>query len=254
MREQENMTRDTRVLIVDDQTLVREGLRKLLELEAAIEIAGTAADGEAAITAVERLHQAGTPPDVILMDIRMPRVDGIAATRAIKQRWPDAHIVILTTFDDSELIHEGLRAGALGYLLKDTTAEQLALTVQLASRGQMLLQADIASKAFALLDPSSTPGPPASPPSSSRQSSATPFIETTAYTEQLTEREREILALVVQGASNRQIAENLYLTEGTVKNHMSSILSKLGVRDRTQATIKAKEMGLVWVQRRDGLG
>src|SRR5216683_1130826 len=232
------MTR-IRVLIVDDQTLVREGFRKLLELEPDIEIVDMASNGESALAAVERLRAQNTPPDVILMDIRMPNMDGIAATRAIKERWPDAHIVILTTFDDTELIHEGLRAGALGYVLKDITSEQLALTVQLAARGQMLLQPDIVSKAFSPFAPSSAPRPPASPPSS------TPFIDATAYTEQLTEREREILALVTQGASNRQIAENLYLTEGTVKNHMSSILSKLGVRDRTQAALKAKERGLV---------
>ncbi len=244
-----SMTPPTRVFVVDDQTLVREGLRKLLELETDFEISGTASDGEAAIAAVERLHQGGTPPDVILMDIRMPRVDGITATRVIKERWPDTHIVILTTFDDTELIHDGLRAGALGYLLKDITAEQLTLTVQLAARGQMLLQPDIVSKAFSTFAPSSAPRPPASFAPSSHQasstSSSTPFIDTTVYTEQLTEREREILALVTQGASNRQIAENLYLTEGTVKNHMSSILSKLGVRDRTQAALKAKEMRLV---------
>lgn len=249
MGEPDSTTRPTRVLIVDDQTLVREGLRKLLELETDFEIAGTAGDGEAAIATLERLHRAGTPPDVILMDIRMPRVDGIAATRAIKERWPDAHIVILTTFDDIELIHEGLRAGALGYLLKDMTAEQLTLTVQLAARGQMLLQSDIASKAFSPFAPSSASRSQASFAPSSHQASSTspstPFIETTAYPEQLTAREREILALVTQGASNRQIAENLYLAEGTVKNHMSTILSKLGVRDRTQAALKAKEMGLV---------
>lgn len=235
------MKRPIRILIVDDQTLVREGLRKLLELETDFEILGTAGDGEAALALVAQLYQAETPPDVILMDIRMPRMDGIAATRAIKERWPASHIVILTTFDDTELIHNGLHAGALGYLLKDTTAEQLALTVQLSARGQMLLQPDIVSKAFAASPPGSSPA--SRQPASSTASSA-PFIETTAYTEALTQREREILTLVTQGASNRQIAENLYLTEGTVKNHMSSILSKLGVRDRTQAALKAKEMGL----------
>ena len=244
------MTSPLRVLIVDDQTLVREGLRKLLELETDFEIAGTAGDGEAAIAALERLHQAGAPPDVILMDIRMPRMDGIAATRVIKERWPNSHIVILTTFDDTELIHEGLRAGALGYSLKDITAEQLAMTVQMAARGQVLLQSNIASKVFSTLAPSPPSRPPVSPISPAPSSphtpaSSMPYIDTTAYMEQLTEREREILALVTQGASNRQIAENLYLTEGTVKNHMSSILSKMGVRDRTQAALKAKEMGLV---------
>src|SRR5258708_9176558 len=116
------MVERIRVLIVDDQTLVREGFRKLLELEPDFEVVDTASDGEAAVVATERLHKAGTPPDVILMDIRMPRMDGIAATRALKERWPDSHIVILTTFDDLELIRAGLHAGALGYSLKDITA------------------------------------------------------------------------------------------------------------------------------------
>lgn len=237
------MTTRIRVLIVDDQTLVREGFRKLLELEPDFEVVGTAGDGEAAIAAVEHLHQAGTPPDVILIDIRMPRMDGIAATSAIKERWPDSHIVILTTFDDTELIHAGLRAGASGYSLKDITAEQLAMTVRTAASGQVLFQPDIANKVLSAFapsaplrsSPSNAPSPSVSPPS---------YMDSTAYVEQLTEREREILTLVARGASNRQIAENLYLTEGTVKNHMSSILGKLGVRDRTQAALKAKELGL----------
>jgi len=239
------MTTRIRVLIVDDQTLVREGFRKLLELESDFEVVRTASDGEAAITAVEHLHQAGTPPDVILMDIRMPRMDGIAATKALKERWPDSHIVILTTFDDTELIYAGLRAGALGYSLKDITAEQLAMTVRTAASGQVLFQPDIASKvlsAFAPSAPLRSPTPSPNAPSSSFSPSS--YIDATAYVEQLTGREREILMLVARGASNRQIAENLYLTEGTVKNHMSSILSKLGVRDRTQAALKAKELGL----------
>jgi len=236
------MAQRIRVLIVDDQTLVREGFRKLLELEPDFEVTGTASDGEAALALVECLYEQSTPPDVILMDIRMPRMDGIAATSAIKKRWPDAHIVILTTFDDTELIHAGLRAGALGYSLKDITAEELAMTVRSAARGQVLLQPDIASKVFSALAPA-RPSPPA-PNLSASSTSAPTYIDPTAYVEQLTEREREILRLVARGASNRQIAENLYLTEGTVKNHMSNILSKLGVRDRTQAAIKAKELDL----------
>lgn len=229
------------VLIVDDQTLVREGFRKLLELEPDFEVVGTAGDGEAAITTVECLYQAGTPPDVILMDIRMPRMDGITATKTLKERWPDSHIVILTTFDDAELIHTGLRVGALGYSLKDITAEQLTMTVRTAARGEVLLQPDIASKVFSALT-SPAPARPLTPPPT--RSSASTYIDSTAFIEQLTEREGEILTLVARGASNRQIAENLYLTEGTVKNHMSSILGKLGVRDRTQAALKAKELGL----------
>ena len=240
------MTR-IRVLIVDDQTLVREGFRKLLELEPDMEIVDTASNGESALAAVERLRVQNTPPDVILMDIRMPQMDGIAATRAIRERWPDAHIVILTTFDDTELIHAGLRAGALGYSLKDITAEQLAMTVRTAARGQVLLQPDIASKVFSAFTSSNPARSSASSINTAPSISTAPsYIDsTTASIEQLTEREREILTLVARGASNRQIAENLYLTEGTVKNHMSNILGKLGVRDRTQAALKAKELGLV---------
>jgi DNA-binding NarL/FixJ family response regulator len=240
------MTTRIRVLIVDDQTLVREGFRKLLELEPDMEIVDTASNGESALAAVERLRAQNTPPDVILMDIRMPNMDGIATTRAIKERWPDAHIVILTTFDDTELIHAGLRAGALGYSLKDITAEQLAMTVRTAARGQVLLQPDIASKVFSAFT-SSNPGRSSASSINTAPSilTAPSYIDPTASIEQLTEREREILTLVAKGASNRQIAENLYLTEGTVKNHMSNILGKLGVRDRTQAALKAKELGLV---------
>src|SRR5689334_23115856 len=144
-----SMGKRIRVLIVDDQTLVREGFRKLLEMEPDFEIVDTAHDGQAALAIVEQLYAQQKPADVILMDIRMPRMDGIAATRELKKRWLDAHIVILTTFDDVELIHAGLHAGALGYLLKDVTSEQLAATVRMAAQGQVLLQPDIASKVFA---------------------------------------------------------------------------------------------------------
>ncbi len=225
-----------RVLIVDDQTLVREGFRKLLELESDFEVVDTANNGEAAIAAVERLHQAGSSPDVILMDIRMPRMDGIEATRAIKERWDESRIVILTTFDDIELIRAGLAAGALGYLLKDVTSEQLASTVRAAANGEALLQPDIASKVFSTL----LSTPPAKSVSASAKSANT-SSDSMAYVENLTEREREILTLVAKGASNRQIGELLFITEGTVKNHMSNILSKLGLRDRTQAALYARE-------------
>jgi DNA-binding NarL/FixJ family response regulator len=230
------MSQRIRVLIVDDQTLVREGFRKLLELETDFEVVDTANNGEAAIAAVERLHQAGSTPDVILMDIRMPRMDGIAATKAIKERWDESRIVILTTFDDIELIRAGLAAGALGYLLKDVTSEQLASTVRAAANGEALLQPDIASKVFSTL----LSTPPATSASASAKSANT-SSDSMAYVENLTEREREILTLVAKGASNRQIGELLFITEGTVKNHMSNILSKLGLRDRTQAALYARE-------------
>jgi DNA-binding NarL/FixJ family response regulator len=230
------MSREKRlgIVIVDDQTLVREGLRKLLEMEPDFTVLDTACDGEAALAITEQLYAQQTPPDVILMDIRMPRMDGIAATQQIKKRRPDAHIVMLTTFDDLELIHAGLHAGALGYLLKDATSQQLAGTIRIAAQGQVLLQSDIASKIFASLFPSAPP--PASKPESLSLPPGT--------LEHLTDREREILTMVAAGASNREIAEALFITEGTVKNHLSNILSKLGVRDRTQAALKAKELGL----------
>jgi DNA-binding NarL/FixJ family response regulator len=223
------MNQKLRVMIVDDQTLLREGFRKLLELEPDIEVAGMAADGEDALALAEQLHASQTPPDVILMDIRMPRMDGITAVRALKTRWPETHIVILTTFDDDDLIYAGLRAGALGYLLKDCSAEQLTNALRAAARGEVLLQPHIASKVFAGLAQPNTPKPPPA---------ASP---TMAYVEELTERERDILKLVAQGASNREIGERLFITEGTVKNHMSNILSKLGLRDRTQAALYARE-------------
>ena len=230
------MSQRIRVLIVDDQTLVREGFRKLLELETDFEVVDTANNGEAAIAAVERLHQAGSTPDVILMDIRMPRMDGIAATKAIKERWDGSRIVILTTFDDIELIRAGLAAGALGYLLKDVTAEQLASTIRAAANGEALLQPDIASKVFSNLLSTST-----SKSASTSAKFANASNNSMAIIESLTEREHEILTLVAKGASNRQIGELLFITEGTVKNHMSNILSKLGLRDRTQAALYARE-------------
>lgn len=225
-----------RVLIVDDQTLVREGLRKLLEMEPDLAIVDPAYDGEHAIALIEQLYARQEPPDVILMDIRMPRMDGIATTHAIKARWPDSRIVILTTFDDVDLIRAGLQAGALGYLLKDATSAQLTTTIRAAAQGQVLLQPDIASKVFATLSPT-VPTPSVNPQPSSPVSPG--------GMEHLTEREREILSLVARGSSNRHIAEVLFLAEGTVKNHLSNILSKLGVRDRTQAALKARELGIV---------
>lgn len=212
-----------RILIVDDQRLLRDGFRKLIEMEPDFEVVGTASSGVEALRVAERLYIEGRPPDVVLMDIRMPQMDGIAATTAFKEHWPASRIVILTTFDDAELIQAGLRAGALGYLLKDISAEQLGTTIRAAAQGQMLLQPEIVSKAFV--------------------AGTTPIISPPGDA-QLTEREREILVMLARGASNREISEALYITGGTVKNHLSSILGKLGVRDRTQAALKAREMGI----------
>jgi DNA-binding NarL/FixJ family response regulator len=231
------MTERIRVLIVDDQRLLREGFRKLIELEPNLEVVGMAGDGEEALTTVERLHAERKVPDVVLMDVRMPRMDGIAATRVFKERWPDSRVVILTTFDDQELIQAGLQAGALGYVLKDITAEQLATIIRVAAQGQVLLHPEVASKIIASFSSaSSEPVVPAP---------ATPTFGSESELSQLTEREREILALLARGASNREISETLYIASGTVKNHLSNILGKLGVRDRTQAALKARELGLL---------
>jgi DNA-binding NarL/FixJ family response regulator len=231
------MAERLRVLIVDDQRLLCEGFRKLIELEPDLEVVGMAGDGEEALAMVERLSATRTAPDVVLMDVRMPRLDGIAATRAIIERWPEIRVVILTTFDERELIQAGLQAGALGYVLKDITAEQLAMTIRVVAQGQVLLHPDVAHKVLASL--SSAPIEPA------MIAPATPAFIGGSDVAQLTEREREILALLARGASNREISEALYIAGGTVKNHLSNILGKLGVRDRTQAALKARELGLL---------
>jgi DNA-binding NarL/FixJ family response regulator len=165
--------------------------------------------------------------------VRMPRLDGIAATKIFKERWPAIRIVILTTFDDRDLIQAGLQSGASGYVLKDITAEQLATTIRGVAQGQVLLHPDVASAVVASFAQASS-GPAA----------ATSASVGTSGLALLTDREREILALLARGASNREISETLYIAGGTVKNHLSNILSKLGVRDRTQAALKARELGL----------
>lgn len=218
------MAEPIRVLLVDDQKLMRQGLRVLLELEPDLEVAGEAEDGQEALEAYARLE-----PDVVLMDIRMPGMDGVEATWRLRERWPEARVVILTTFDDDEYIFEGLRAGALGYLLKDVSGEELAEAVRTVAEGGALIEPSVARKVvaeFARL------APPARPPEE-------------GLPEPLTEREREVVELLASGLTNREIAARLHLAEGTVKNYVSSILQKLGVRDRTQAAVRARELGLV---------
>lgn len=237
------MDEPIRVLIVDDQRLLCEGFRKLIELEPDLDVVGMAGNGEEALALTERLMAANRPPNVVLMDVRMPHLDGIAATRIFKDRWPEIQVVILTTFDDRELIHAGLQAGAQGYVLKDITTEQLAAAIRAVAQGQVLLHPEVASAVIASL---STPSTSASAP----HEIATITPPSLASSEvgvfaPLTEREREILALLARGASNREISQTLYIASGTVKNHLSNIMGKLGVRDRTQAALKARELGLV---------
>ena len=211
-----------RVLLVDDQSLFRAGLRTLLSTRPELEVVGDAENGQAAIDLA-----ATTRPDVVLMDLKMPVLDGVAATRRLRVQHPDIRIVALTTFEDDELVFECLRAGAVGYLLKDAPIDRLVEAVLAAARGESVLQPSVASKVLAEL---------------TRLASAAPAV--TNELSKLSEREREVLRLIARGASNKEIAAALFLAEGTVKNHVTNILDKLEVADRTQAALRARELGL----------
>ena len=213
-----------RILLVDDQRLMREGLRILLELEPDLEIVGEAGDGQAALRAYADLQ-----PDLVLMDVRMPGMDGVETTWRLRERWPAARVIILTTFDDDEYVFEALRAGALGYLLKDVSGHALAEAVRTVAAGGALIEPSVARKVLAEF---ARVAPPA------RAAGLT-------LPEPLSEREEEILALLARGLSNREIADRLCLAPGTVKNYVTLILQKLGTRDRVQAAIRAREMGLL---------
>ena len=213
-----------KILLVDDQPLFREGLRTLLSVHLDFEVVGEAGNGGEAIKLARSLL-----PLVVLMDLQMPVLDGVAATRRLHEEQPDCRVIVLTTFDDDEMVFDGLRAGAVGYLLKDAPSEKLAEAIRVAARGETFLQPSVAAKVvaeFARL-------------SRKTVTTVNPVIEP------LSEREIEILRLIAQGASNREIAGTLFLAEGTVKNHVTSILGKLEARDRTQAALKAKDCGLV---------
>jgi DNA-binding NarL/FixJ family response regulator len=225
----------TRVLLVDDQTLVRQGIRVLLMTEPGMEVVGEAANGKEALRLVEELR-----PEVVLMDVRMPEMDGVTATREISARHPEIGVIILTTFDDEAYIFEGLRAGARGYLLKDISSEEMAEAVRVVAKGGALIQPSITRKVlseFARLSGQAPSGQPAvTPPGAQRQP---------PLAEPLTERELDVLRCIADGLSNREIAERLVITEGTVKNHVSNLIAKLDVRDRTQALLKAQDLGLL---------
>ncbi len=207
-----------KVLLVDDQSLIRQGLRALLELEPDLEIVGEAENGEQAIHLVAEFQ-----PDVILLDIRMPIMDGVAATREIQKRFVKTKILVLTTFDDDEYVSAALQNGAMGYLLKDTPSEELAVAIRAVHKGYTQLGPGIVKK---LLTQFSHAAPTQSPPLPSSLTELTP-------------REKEVLRLIATGANNREIAQELYISEGTVKNHVTNILNRLNLRDRTQAAIWA---------------
>ncbi|MFC1465789.1 MAG: response regulator [Candidatus Brachytrichaceae bacterium NZ_4S206] len=213
-----------RILIVDDQRLMREGLRMLLEMEEGFEVVSEAADGQAALDAY-----AQHAPDIVLMDIRMPGMDGVEATRRLLQRDPSARVIILTTFDDDQYVFEGLRAGALGYLLKDLSGEELVRAIRTVARGGALIEPSIARKVFAEF---------------ARLAPAARDANE-GLAEPLSEREIEVLKLIAAGLSNREIAQRLFLAEGTVKNYVTNVLGKIGAHDRTQAALRGRELGLI---------
>jgi DNA-binding NarL/FixJ family response regulator len=230
-----------RTLVVDDQALIREGLAIILDAQPDIEVVGQAADGREAIALASRLQ-----PDVVLMDIKMPRIDGLAATREIKRRDPSIQILILTTYSEDELIFEGIRAGASGYLLKDITREQLADAVRGAARGEAQIDRAVASQVLVefqrMADVLSRRG---SAPATSAPIAAEQRDQELPEIEELTPREETILKLLTEGLTNAGIADRLYLSEGTVKNYVSQILSKLQANDRTHAVVLAIRRGLL---------
>ncbi|MDG4798159.1 response regulator transcription factor [Micromonospora sp. WMMD1082] len=212
----------TRVVVVDDQTLIRQGIRGLLEV-AGIDVVGEADDGRAALAVVDR-----TSPDVILLDLRMPRFDGIWTLERLRAENVDVPVLVLTTFDDDELVLAALRAGARGYLLKDVTLAQLTRAIGTLADGGTLIAPSITDRMLRAIRSGPSPAGPGAAP-----------------VQGLTDREREVLRLVAQGYSNREIAEVLFLAEGTVKNHVSTILTKLGARDRTNAVLRALHEGIL---------
>jgi DNA-binding NarL/FixJ family response regulator len=232
-----------RVIVVDDQSLVREGLAIILDAHPDIDVVGQAGDGYEATALAGRLE-----PDVVLMDIKMPRMNGIAATREIRRRHPRMQILILTTYSEDELVFEGIRAGACGYLLKDITREELAEAVRGAARGEAQIDPAVASQVLAefqrMADVLARRGAPSSAASGTGIPRDDAGDELTPV-EKLTPREETILKLLTEGLTNAGIAARLYLSEGTVKNYVSEILSKLHANDRTHAVVLALKRGLL---------
>jgi DNA-binding NarL/FixJ family response regulator len=209
-----------RLLLVDDQSLIRRGLKALLKTDPELEVVGEAENGQEAIALVEALQ-----PNVVLMDVRMPVMDGVEGTREICQRFPQTKVLILTTFDDQDYVTQALQAGASGYLLKDTPFEELTQAIRLIQKGYTQLGPGVSGRVLA------QPSPPKT-------------LEVAEAWNDLTVRDLEIVCLIAQGASNREIAQTLFIAEKTVKNRITNILSQLNLRDRTQLAIVALQKGM----------
>ncbi|OKH34609.1 DNA-binding response regulator [Calothrix sp. HK-06] len=212
-----------RILLVDDQHIIRQGLKSMLKSDANIEVIGEAENGQRALEFIAK-----SQPDIVLMDIRMPVMDGVAATKAIAENYPNVKVLVLTTFDDDEYVFQAMRLGAKGYLLKDTDPDVLMLAIHSVNKGQTQLGPGLFEKTLA----------PVAQPTS--KLSLPPELE------QLTPRELDVLRLIASGANNREIAESLFLSENTVKNYVTNILSRLNLRDRTQAALLARSLFDSW--------
>lgn len=211
-----------KVLVVDDQMLVREGIKSLLSLSDKLEIVGEANNGQSAIEAIDHVR-----PDVVLMDIRMPVMTGIQAVQSLKDKSIDIPVIMLTTFDDHQLVLDAIQSGAKGYLLKDVSLETLVDAIDTVNSGETLIQPAITEKVLQGLQGRSNQ------------------FDSFEQPEKLSEKELEILRLMAAGCSNREISQAMFKSEGTVKNQVSNVLSKLGVRDRTRAVLKAIELGII---------
>lgn len=217
------MNKEIKLLIVDDQKLIREGLEAILMMEEDFRVVGEASNGEEAVDLYIKLR-----PDVVLMDIQMPVMNGVEAIKKIKEIDKSAKIIILTTFDDDEYVFDGLKSGALGYILKDASSEQLSNTIRTIFKGGALIEPSITKKILSELS----------------KIERTPKSDTFLL-EPLSKREGEILSLMAKGFTNQEIADKLFLSVGTVKNYVTNILKKLEAKDRTEAVVKAKDMGII---------
>lgn len=207
------------ILLVDDQHIIRQGLKSMLESNDDMQVIGEAENGQRALEEIAKLQ-----PDLVLMDIRMPVMDGVAATNAIAKQYPETKVLVLTTFDDDDYVQRAMRLGAKGYLLKDTEPDELALAIRSVAKGHTQLGPGLFEKAVMPV------------------AAATPTIQPPRGLAQLTNRELEVLRLIANGANNREIAEALFLSESTVKNYVTNILSRLHLRDRTQAALLAHNL------------
>lgn len=212
-----------KILVVDDQKLIREGLKVLLEMEESFTVIGEASNGEEAVNLYIKLR-----PDIVLMDIQMPIMNGVHAIKKIKEIDESAKIIILTTFDDDQYVFDGLKSGAMGYILKDISSEKLSDTIRTIYKGGALIEPSITKKILSEIS----------------KIEKAPKGDTFLL-EELSSREKEILSLIAKGYTNQEIADKLFLSVGTIKNYVTNILQKMEVKDRTEAVIKAKDLGLI---------